>query len=106
MKNDHDMDLIRLFEEMPEPVRDEIFVARVSKRMVLRRYIRWVMQILIALTGAVILAVLTPWLMGLIGYVALGSSLIANIVVVLILSPVGWAIGGSVGLSFFLKTRS
>ena len=106
MKNDHDMDLIRLFEEIREPARDELFVARVSKRMVLRRYVRRVMQILITLTGAVILAVLTPRLMELIGYITLGSSLIANIALALILSPVGWAIGGGVGLTFFLKTRS
>ena len=106
MKNDHDMDLIRLFEEIREPVQDEIFVERVSKRIVLLRYSHRVTQILLLSSGMAILAVLTPWLIGLTGYIALGSSLLANSVVAVIISPVGWAIGGGVGLAFFLQKRA
>ena len=106
MKNELDMDLGRLFAEKSEPPQGEIFVKRVSKRIMLRRYSHRVMQILIAFAGATILAVLTPWLINLTGYIALGSNLLANSALALILSPVGWAIGSGVGLSLFLKTRS
>jgi hypothetical protein len=97
MKNEHDMDLVRLFAERPEPAQGEIFAERVSKRIALLRRTRRAMQILLAGLG-VILAALTPWLMGLTGYIALGSNLFAHSVVVVILSPVGWAIGGGVGI--------
>lgn len=106
MKNELDMDLVRLFAEKSEPAQGEIFAERVSKRIARHRCAHRVMQILLAGLGVAILAALTPWLMGLTGYIALGSSLLANSVVAVILSPVGWAIGGGVGLSFFLKTRS
>ena len=106
MKNEHDMDLVRLFAERPEPAEGDIFAERVSKRIALLRCTRRVTQILLAGLGVVILAALTPWLMGLTGYIALGSNLFAHSVVVVILSPVGWAIGSGVGLFFFLQTRS
>ena len=106
MKNDHDKDLFRLFEEIHEPDQDEIFVERVSKRIVRHRCAHRVMLILLAFVGAAILAALTPWLMDLTGYIALGSSLLGHSVVAVSISPVGWAIGAGVGLSFFLKTRS
>ena len=106
MKNELDMDLVRLFAEKSEPAQGEIFVELVSKLIVRLRYAHRVMLILLALAGAAILAVLTPWLIGLTGYIALGSNLLANSVLAVILSPAGWAIGGGVGLSLFLKTRS
>ena len=106
MKNDNDMDLFRLFEEMREPAPDEIFVAGVSKRIVRHRYANRVMFILLSLAGAAILAALTPWLIVLTGYIVLGSSLLANSVFATIISPIGWAIGGSVGLYSFLRSRS
>jgi nucleoside permease NupC len=106
MKNDHDMDLLRLFEEIREPGQDEIFVGGVSKRIARHRGANRVMLILLSFVGAAILAALTPWLMGLTGYIALGSSLLANSVLAVIISPVGWAIGGGVGLYSFLQSRS
>jgi cell shape-determining protein MreD len=106
MKNEHDMDLVCLFAERREPGQDEIFAERVSKRIALLRCAHRVMQILLAGLGVAILAALTPWLMGLTGYIALGSNPFAQSVVAVILSPVGWAIGGGVGLFFFLQTRS
>ena len=106
MKNEHDMDLVRLFAERPEPAEGEIFAERVSKRIALLRYTHRVKQILLAGLGVVVLAVLTPWLVNLTGYIAVGSNLFAHCVAAMILSPVGWAIGGGVGLFFFFQTRS
>jgi hypothetical protein len=106
MKNEHDMDLVRLFAERPEPAQGEIFAERVSKRIALLRYTHRVKQMLLAGLGVVVLAVLTPWLMGLTGYIAVGSNLFAHSVVFVILSPAGWAIGCGAGLFFFLQTRS
>jgi hypothetical protein len=106
MKNEHDMDLVRLFEERREPAEDEIFVKRVSKRIVLLRLTHRATQILLVGVSVAILAILTPWLMGLTRYMALGSNLFALSVVALILSPAGWAIGVGAGLVFFLQTRS
>ena len=106
MKNEHDMDLVRLFAERPEPAEDEIFVERVSKRIALLRRTHRVMQILFAGLGVAILVALTPWLMGLTGYIALGSNLFAYGVLAVMLSPVGWTIGGGMGFFLFLKTRS
>lgn len=106
MKNEHDMDLMRLFAESRELAHDEIFVERVSKRIVLLRRVHRVMQTILAFAGAAILAALTPYLMDLTGYIALGSNLIADNVAAVLLSPAGWAIGGGAGLFFFLRTRS
>ena len=106
MKNENDMDLMRLFEERREPPQGEIFVKRVSKRIGLLRFTHRTMQIFVAGLGVAMLAILTPWLMGLTGYITIGSNLFAYSVVAMILSPVGWAIGGGAGLVFFLQTRS
>jgi hypothetical protein len=106
MKNEHDMDLMCLFEERREPAQGEIFVKRVSKRIALLRFTHRAMQILFAGVGVVILAILTPWLTGLTGYITIGSNLLAYSIAAMILSPVGWAIGGGAGLVFFLQTRS
>ena len=105
MKNELDMELVHLFAEKSEPAQGEIFVERVSKRIARHRCVHRVMLILLAFAGAAILAVLTPWLIGLTGYILLVSSLLAYSVVAVILSPVGWAIGGGVGLTLSLKTR-
>jgi hypothetical protein len=106
MKNEHDMDLVRLFEERYEPAQDEIFVKRVSKRIALLRFTHRAIQILLVGVGVAILTILTPMLMGLSSYVALGSNLFTHSVLLVILSPAGWAIGGGAGLFFFLQMRS
>jgi hypothetical protein len=106
MKNDPEMDLIRLFAAVGEPGHGDVFVKRVSKRMALLRYARRVTQILLAGVGVAILALLTPWVMDLTGYVALGSNLLANGVTAVIFSPVGWVLGGVAGLFVFLRRRS
>jgi hypothetical protein len=105
MKNELDMELVRLFAGKSEPAQGEIFVERVSKRIARHRRAHRVMMILLAFAGAAILAAVTPWLMGLTGYIVLGTSLFAHSVVLLILSPVGCSIGGGVGLLFFFKAR-
>jgi hypothetical protein len=106
MKDEHEMDLVRLFAEKGEPAQGEIFIERVSKRIARHRCAHRVMQILLSFAGVGILAALTPWLMGLTGYIALGTNLFAHSVVAVILSPVGCSIGGGVGLLFFLRSRS
>jgi cell shape-determining protein MreD len=105
MKNEPDIDLIRLFAEKGAPPQGEIFVERVSNRIARRRFAHRVTLILVALALVSILAVLTPWLMGLTGYIALGSGLLADSVAAVILSPVAWAVVGGVGLSIFLQIR-
>jgi len=106
MKNDHDMDLFRLFGKIREPVQDEIFVERVTKRITRHRCAHRVMLILFAFVGAAVLAVLTPWLMVLTGHIVIGTNLFAHSVVAVILSRVGCTIGGGVGLFLFFKAHS
>jgi hypothetical protein len=106
MKNEHDMNLVGLFAERREPAEGDIFAKRVSKRIALLRRTHRIKQIFFAGLGVVILAILTPWLMGITGYIALGSNLFAHSVLIIILSPAGWAIGGVLGLFFFLQKRS
>lgn len=106
MKNETDMDLIRMFAEVGEPAHGDVFVERVSKRIALLRYGHRVMQIVLAGVGVAILVLLTPWVMGLAGYMALGSNFLANGVTAVIFSPVGCVLGGAVGLFFFFQTRS
>lgn len=105
MNNDYDADLGRLFAEMPEPAQDEVFTGQVSRRIEKNRSARRIMQILLGVIGVGILAVLTPWLMSLVGYIMLGSDLFAKSILIVFLSPAGWAIGGWVGLLAFLKAR-
>ena len=105
MKNEHDMDLVRLFAEKSEPAQGEVFVEQVSKRIARYRCAHRAMLILLAFAGAAILGALTPWLIDLTRYIALGTNLFAHSVVAMILSPVGCPIGFGVGLFFFLKTR-
>ncbi len=105
MKNDPETDLIRLFGEVDEPGEGEVFVERVSGRIGLVRFARRVMQVAFAVVGMAMLAFLTPWMMDLTGYVALGSNVLTRGVVVMIFSPVGCAIGGAAGLFVFLRRR-
>ena len=105
MKNEHDIDLVRLFAEKSEPAQGEIFVEQVSKRIARHRFARRVMLIFLAFAGAAILGALTPWLIDLTRYIALGTSLFAYSVVTVILFSVGCSIGGGMGLLFLLKAR-
>ena len=105
MKNDDDMGLYRLFGELPEPVQDEIFIERVTRRMARYRWAQRVVFILLAFAGAAILAMLTPWLTVLTRHIAIGTSLFAPTAMAVILSPIGCSIGGGVGLFLFLKAR-
>ena len=106
MKNDHDLELIRRFREIREPSQDELFVERVTKRIGRRRFSHRVMIILLGLLGTALLAVLTPWLVTLTGYIAMGTNLFAHSAVAMIFSPTGCSIGGAAGLLLFIKTRS
>ena len=106
MKNDDDMDLYRLFGEIPEPVQDEIFVERVTRRITRHRRAQRAVIILLSFAGAAILAMLTPWLTVLTGHIAIGTSLFAPTAMAVILSPIGCSIGGGVGLFLFLRVRS
>ena len=105
MKNEHDMDLVRLFAEKSEPAQGEVFVEQVSKRIARYRCAHRAMLILLAFAGAAILGALTPWLIDLTRYIALGTSLFAYNVVTVILFSVGCSIGGGMGLFFFLRPR-
>ncbi len=106
MKNDYDMDLNRLFADTGEPARDEAFVERVSRRITLSRWGRRVTRVLLVGAGVVMLALLTPWVMGLTGYVALGSNIFASSIVAMVFSPVGWVLGGVAGLFAFFQSRA
>jgi len=105
MNNEPEMDLYRVFAERDEIAQGELFVERVSKRIALLRWVRRGMHILLAGAGLVMLAALTPRLIDLTTYISLGSNLFADSVVVVILSPAGWLIGGGIGLFFLLRTR-
>jgi|GEM_PF-3247999 len=106
MRNDFDADLRRLFAEMDEPGKGEVFTGLVSRRVALRRRTRLAGRLLLAGLGVAVLAFLTPWLTGLTGYLTLGWNFLANFILALGLSPAGWAIGGSVGLLIFNRARS
>ncbi len=106
MKNDDDMDLYRLFEEIPERGRDDVFVERVNRRIARRRKVHRFVLILLAFPTAVLLTVLTPWLAALTGDIAAGTNLFAQSFMTAILSPAGCAVGGTVGLLLFLRIRA
>ena len=106
MDNDHDLDLTRLFDQIPEPAPDEAFVRRVTKRIVLLRYSQRVTPILLVLVGAAALILAKPWLMSATRGIALGSGLVTSYIVAVLLSPAGWAIGCALGLPFLLRTLS
>jgi hypothetical protein len=104
MKNELDQDLVSLFAEKSEPPQGDIFVARVSKQIGRRRFAQRAKQALIGLAGTAVLIMLTPWLIGLTGYIALGTNLLNHNIGAVMLSPIGFSIGGA-GLVFLLKTR-
>ena len=105
MKNDDDLTLYRLFDEMREPHQDEVFVEKVTGQIARYRFIRRAMLILV-FAAAAILAALTPWLTVLTGYVAMGTKLFIPDLMTVILSPIGCSIGGGMGLFLFLRARS
>lgn len=105
MNNEPDRDLYRMFAEKDEVVHGELFVERVSKRIALLRWVRRGMHILLAGVVTTLLAALTPTLIDLTTYITLGSNRFADSVVVVLLSPAGWIIGGGIGLFFLLRTR-
>jgi len=104
MENDHDMDLLDLFAEVPEPPQDEVFVQRVTRGVRLLRYTQRATRVFLLLAGLAALGLLKPWLTSLAGYAAPSSGLFTHGVMAVIASPAGWAIGGGLALPFLLKT--
>jgi len=105
MTQEFDMELARLFDEKAGPAPDETFTKGVAGRIARHRRVHRIKLLLLAISGAALLAVLTPWLAGLTSYMAIVSSFISYSVVAVILSPVGWVMGGWIGLNLFLKMR-
>ncbi|MEE8399798.1 MAG: hypothetical protein V3S89_12385 [Desulfobacterales bacterium] len=105
MKDDDDMELYRLFDEIRVPPQDEVFVEKVTRQIARHRLIHRATLILV-LAGAAVLAALTPWLTVLTGYVATGTKLFIPDLMTVILSPIGCSIGGGMGLFLFLRARS
>ena len=103
MKNDHDMDLVHLFADQDEPAQDEKFLQEVSEKIKSARRYRRIRYILIGCAGILVLAILTPWITTLTGYIAIVSNTFANLVVAVALSPIAWVFG--LGLPFFIKSR-
>ena len=103
MKNKHDMDLVRLFADQGEPDRDEKFIQEVSRRIKSARSYRRIRCILMGCAGILVLAIMTPWITTLTGYIAIVSNIFASLVVAAALSPVAWVIG--LGLPFFIRSR-
>ena len=105
MNNEPDRDLYLVFAERDEVAHGELFVERVSKRIALLRWVRRGMHILLAGVVTALLAALTPRLIDLTTYIALGSNRFADSLVAVLFSPAGWLIGGGIGLFFLLRTR-
>ena len=105
MENNVDRELMRLFDEKSEIAPNELFVKGVSKCITRRRYLHRVLYVISALMSAIFFVMLSPWLTSLTGYIALGSSVFANSVMLFSLSPAGWVIGSGIGLAVFLKIR-
>jgi hypothetical protein len=105
MKNDPEIDLIRLFAEVNEPGQGDAFVERVSKRMRLLRFAHRTIQLVLAGLVMSIFVFLTPWVIDLTGYVALGSNTLPRGIMVMFFSPIGCIIGGAAGLFVFLRRR-
>ncbi len=101
-----DADLYRVFSEIGEVEQDEMFVNRVSKVIARRRYTRLAAKTLCAGVALVIVCALMPVLLDLTYGIALGSDIFVRGIIVAVLSPVGYAIGGGAGLLFFLRMRS
>lgn len=106
MSFDNDLDLIRLFDGMHEPAHDEDFVEGVFNRIRQRRYFRYLIQGLLAIAALGVFAAIKSWLISIAAYTAFGFNLVAGDLAMVMLSPVGWAIGIVLGLSIFLKTQS
>lgn len=105
MEHESDMELMRLFAEKGEPGPDEAFVGRVSRRIRRHRNAQRILMAVIAAASVAVLAVLGPWLMEGISYITLGTTFFARTVVGLLFSPVGFSVGGSLGLFLFIKMR-
>lgn len=105
MKNDPGMDLIRLFADVDEPGQGDVFAARVAGRMRSARYVRRATQVILAGMGAAVLVLLTPWVIGLTGYVTRGSTALANGSIDMVFLPVVFVMGGAAGLFAFLRGR-
>jgi len=103
MKNDDDTDLIRLFDEMPEPAHNEIWVKGVMKKIAFYRFSRRTTRMLLALAGLFILFQLAPWFVDFTGSIVFGSQIFARGIIEFLTSPAGCAIVGGVGLPFFLR---
>jgi hypothetical protein len=106
MCNDDNMDLSRLFDNIREPEPDEVFVRQVSRRIKRYRFFLRLMQLVMFLAGVVIFALLTPWIMKFTVFLTMGSDLLAKNLAAVLISPAGWAVGGALGLTVLLRTRS
>jgi hypothetical protein len=106
MNHERDMDLVRLFAEQGEPAEGEVFTEQVTSRIKFLRRSRGVRKILMAIAGMIMLTILTPSLIDLTGYIVFGSNLLTVIMLTIVLSPVGWTLGGGFGIFFFLRMRA
>ncbi len=101
---DRGIDLGRLFADMPEPTRGEIFARRVSRRIAFHRYTYRLIMLLLTGLSVALLAALTPWLMRHASHIALGL-LSASGVLAVVISRVGWVLGILVVVFVFVKVR-
>lgn len=108
MSNDFDQDreLKLAFARTPEPEADRDFTVNVMRRVNIRRRSRLIGRITLACLVLALAAALSPWLAGLTAHLALGYGVLAKFALVLAITPVGWAIGGAMGLVVILRARS
>jgi len=104
MSNDVDLKLHRLFDDMPEPEQDEVFVEAVVSQIERFRYTQWIVRLLMLVAAVIALIAFKPWLTSLIGFATAGFSLLSGGVMMLLFSPVGWIVGCAMALPLFLKT--
>lgn len=105
MTNEYDPQLRRLLTDLPDPETSPDFTSLVSNRITRARRTRRVGQAGLIALGVAVLAALTPGLIDLSGYLALGATRLTEMITILLLSPAGWILGGGLGLLVLAKAR-
>ena len=105
MNNGFEAELRGFFAGIPEPEEDRSLTRRVTRRIALHRYSRWILAALLAVFGVALLAALTPWLIREGGHIVVGL-LSASSVVAVLIARVGWILGIAAVIFVLVKCRS
>ena len=106
MENNDDRELYRLFGEMNEPELDDNFTEQVARKISRYRFRLRILQIILGVAGAVVVSMLTPWVIAFTAQIAVGTTLLARNAAFAFFSPAGCAVGLGAGLLLLFKART